>query len=184
MYFIYHIPGVKIGCTTNPRKRILLQQKYSEWEILEEHLDIDTASIRELELQKKYGYATDSRSYTTFTSSLVGTRDALSYKQQGAKQKGKSPSDETRRKMSENRKGKAAGPANQNYGKWSKGKGSLGYGTGAKYHEITTGFIGYALEVKETFGSSSLQTVINCVKSSKPVKWGKLKGLQFKIYEE
>ena len=51
MYHIYHIKGVKIGCSKNPTKRIK-QQGYSKWEILETHIDIDVASVRERELQK------------------------------------------------------------------------------------------------------------------------------------
>lgn len=54
MYYIYHIPNVKIGCTTNPKKRVKAQG-YKEWEILETHKCIDTASKREIELQKEYG---------------------------------------------------------------------------------------------------------------------------------
>ena len=52
MYYLYHIKGVKIGCSKNPNKRIK-QQGYNEWEILETHNDIDVASVRERELQKQ-----------------------------------------------------------------------------------------------------------------------------------
>ena len=52
MYYIYHIPGIKVGCTENPNNRIKQQTK-SDWEILEIHTDIDIASKRELELQKQ-----------------------------------------------------------------------------------------------------------------------------------
>jgi hypothetical protein len=55
MYSIYHIPGVKIGCSKQPEKRVN-QQGYSDFEILETHTDIDIASQREIELQKQYGY--------------------------------------------------------------------------------------------------------------------------------
>ncbi len=61
-YYIYHIKGVKIGCSVNPKKRIN-QQGYYEWEILETHTDIDIASKRELELQKEYGYQIDDIPY-------------------------------------------------------------------------------------------------------------------------
>ena len=63
MYYIYHIPNVKIGCTSNPKKRIEENQGYTDYEILEEHTCIDTASKREIELQKKYGYRVDNRFY-------------------------------------------------------------------------------------------------------------------------
>ena len=62
-YYIYHIPGVKIGCTDKPKKRIQYRQRYTEWEILEEHTDIYEASNREQELQKEYGYVVDTIPY-------------------------------------------------------------------------------------------------------------------------
>lgn len=62
MYYIYHIPGVKIGCTSNPNRR-LRAQCYSNYKILEEHSDIYIASDRELALQKQYGYKIDKIPY-------------------------------------------------------------------------------------------------------------------------
>jgi hypothetical protein len=61
MYYIYHIPGVKIGCTKNLKHRIK-SQGFTEYEILEEHYDINLASDRERQLQTKYGYQVDSGS--------------------------------------------------------------------------------------------------------------------------
>jgi hypothetical protein len=60
MYYIYHIPSVKIGCSTNPKRRVR-QQGYTQYDILETHSDIDIASNRELELQKEYGYSVDKK---------------------------------------------------------------------------------------------------------------------------
>jgi hypothetical protein len=62
MYYIYHIPGVKIGCTKNLKNR-LSQQTKGDWELLEEHNDIHIASEREIELQKQYGYKVDTATY-------------------------------------------------------------------------------------------------------------------------
>jgi uncharacterized lipoprotein NlpE involved in copper resistance len=62
MYYIYHIPGKKIGCTKNPKSRIK-QQGVENYEILETHTDIHIASKREMELQKEYGYKVDSCTY-------------------------------------------------------------------------------------------------------------------------
>ena len=45
-YFIYYIPGVKIGCTKDPKRRIK-SQGYTEYEILEVHTDIYEAAKRE-----------------------------------------------------------------------------------------------------------------------------------------
>ena len=66
-YFIYHIPGKKIGVTCDLINRVTVQQGYApgEYEILEEHEDIDEVSIREIQLQKAYGYKVDHRLYKT-----------------------------------------------------------------------------------------------------------------------
>jgi hypothetical protein len=61
-YYIYHIPGIKIGCSKTPKQRVK-GQGYSNFEILEEHIDIYIASNREIELQKQYGYPVDKTSY-------------------------------------------------------------------------------------------------------------------------
>ena len=55
MFYIYHIEGIKIGCSTNPKRRVE-RQGYSDYTILEIHNDINVAANREIELQKKYGY--------------------------------------------------------------------------------------------------------------------------------
>jgi len=64
-YCIYHIPGKKIGVTTNPDDRITRQQGYDEheYEILEMSDNIDYISKREIQLQKKYGYKVDRKLY-------------------------------------------------------------------------------------------------------------------------
>ena len=61
-YYIYHIPGIKIGCTSDLEKR-MSDQGFTEWEILEEHTDIYEASDREIQLQKDYGYRVDKVLY-------------------------------------------------------------------------------------------------------------------------
>jgi hypothetical protein len=62
MYYIYHIKGVKIGCSTQPKIRVK-RQGYTEYEILETHNDIYKVSYREKELQKEYGYTLDTIPY-------------------------------------------------------------------------------------------------------------------------
>lgn len=61
-YYIYHIPGIKIGCTSDLNKR-MADQGFTEWEILEEHTDIYEASDREIQLQKDYGLPVDTIPY-------------------------------------------------------------------------------------------------------------------------
>jgi len=63
MYYIYHIPSVKIGVSTRPHSRVR-KQGYNDYEILESHWNVDIVSIREKELQKEYGYAIDSVPYS------------------------------------------------------------------------------------------------------------------------
>jgi len=65
MYYIYHIPGKKIGLTKNLNERVTKQQgyKFGEYELLEATEDVSYASKRELELQKLYGYKVDNQSY-------------------------------------------------------------------------------------------------------------------------
>ena len=64
-YILYHIPGKKIGCTTDLYNRVTEQQGYEpgEYEVLEKSNDIEYISKRELELQKEYGYRVDRVPY-------------------------------------------------------------------------------------------------------------------------
>jgi len=64
-YYIYHIPGKKIGVTRNLNKRVTEQQGYApdEYEVLFTGEDIDEISQLEIELQKSYGYRVDTKLY-------------------------------------------------------------------------------------------------------------------------
>jgi len=64
-YYLYHIPGKKIGVTCDIYNRVTDQQGYqeNEYEILEMSEDIDYISDREIELQKQYGYKVDKILY-------------------------------------------------------------------------------------------------------------------------
>tara|TARA_B110000263_G_C15279362_1_gene497546 strand:- start:143 stop:955 length:813 start_codon:yes stop_codon:yes gene_type:complete len=64
-YKIYHIPGKKIGCTTNLKKRVEEAQGYKagEYEVLFETDDIKEASNAERTLQKDLGYKVDIKPY-------------------------------------------------------------------------------------------------------------------------
>ena len=65
MYYLYHIPGKKIGVTCDLNNRVTKQQGYKpgEYEILAVSNDVDLISEKELKLQKKYGYKVDLKSY-------------------------------------------------------------------------------------------------------------------------
>jgi len=64
-YFLYHIPGKKIGVTRDLISRVVDQQGYNldEIEVLDQSSDIDYISDRELELQQSYGYRVDRQKY-------------------------------------------------------------------------------------------------------------------------
>ena len=65
MYYLYHIPGKKIGVTCNLNNRVTLTQGYGpdEYEVLDQSDDIDYISEKEIELQKSYGYKVDRKKY-------------------------------------------------------------------------------------------------------------------------
>ena len=65
MYFLYHIPGKKIGLTNDVENRVVHQQGYDweEFEILAMDEDISRISNLELELQEKFGYKVDTKLY-------------------------------------------------------------------------------------------------------------------------
>ena len=65
MYYLYHIPGKKIGVTRDLNTRVTLIQGYkpSEYEVLDQSDDIDYISDKEIELQKSYGYKIDLKKY-------------------------------------------------------------------------------------------------------------------------
>jgi NTP pyrophosphatase (non-canonical NTP hydrolase) len=65
IYYLYHIPGKKIGVTCDLNNRVTLVQGYKEgeYEVLEQSEDIDYISDREIELQQSYGYKKDRTLY-------------------------------------------------------------------------------------------------------------------------
>ena len=78
MYYLYHIPGKKIGVTRNLNHRVTLMQGYkeNEYEVLEQSDDIEYISDREIELQKSYGYKVDIKLYKNlFTKMKLNTTD-------------------------------------------------------------------------------------------------------------
>ena len=61
-YWIYHIPGVKIGVTDDLTRRAQ-QYKLESLEVLEEHTNLKIVSEREIALQKEYNYPVDKKEY-------------------------------------------------------------------------------------------------------------------------
>ncbi len=64
-YYLYHIPGKKIGVTRDLNRRVTQVQGYKpgEYEVLESSTDINYISDREIELQKSFGYRKDIKLY-------------------------------------------------------------------------------------------------------------------------
>jgi len=73
-YYIYHITGIKIGCTSDLQKR-MADQGFTSWNILEEHTDIYLASDREIELQKEYGLPVDKSPYWLSVQNRVPSKE-------------------------------------------------------------------------------------------------------------
>ena len=80
IYYLYHIPGKKIGVTRNLNKRVTQQQGYSpdEYEVLDQSTDIDYISSRELELQKSYGYKVDLKPYNKLFKMKINATEQTS----------------------------------------------------------------------------------------------------------
>ena len=71
-YYIYHIPGKKVGVTRNLNDRVTAQQGYgvTEYEVLDSSTDIDYISKREIELQQSYGYRVDRKLYKNLFNNM------------------------------------------------------------------------------------------------------------------
>ena len=72
VYYIYHIPGKKIGVTRDLNNRVTLVQGYKpkEYEVLDSSSDINYISTREIELQKFYGYKVDRTLYKNLVNKM------------------------------------------------------------------------------------------------------------------
>jgi NTP pyrophosphatase (non-canonical NTP hydrolase) len=79
MYYIYHIPGQKIGVTRDLNKRVTVTQGYKEgeYEVLDSSDDINYISDKELELQMLYGYKIDRKLYKNLFKNKDKTKKML-----------------------------------------------------------------------------------------------------------
>ena len=80
-YILYHIPGKKIGCTTDLYNRVTEQQGYEpgEYEVIEKSNDIDYISKREIQLQEEYGYRIDRVPYNKLNMCVTMRSNDLWY---------------------------------------------------------------------------------------------------------
>ena len=65
MYYLYHIPGKKIGVTTDLYERVECQQGYGpdEYQVIMSTEDVDLVSKKEISLQRALGYKVDMKPY-------------------------------------------------------------------------------------------------------------------------
>ena len=67
MFYIYHIKGIKIGCTNDLKRRVEQIQGYKDYEILATTDSIKEASKLEIYFQNKLNYKQDKNSYLQLT---------------------------------------------------------------------------------------------------------------------
>jgi NTP pyrophosphatase (non-canonical NTP hydrolase) len=67
MFYIYHIKGIKIGCTNDLKRRVEQIQGYKDYEILATTDSIKEASKLEIYFQNKMNYKQDKNSYLQLT---------------------------------------------------------------------------------------------------------------------
>ena len=72
-YYLYHIPGKKIGVTRDLEERVTNQQGYEphEYEVLYESEDIDWISELEINFQKAFGYKVDMKPYNKLNNNKM-----------------------------------------------------------------------------------------------------------------
>ena len=65
MYFVYHVPKVKVGMTSNLGKRVFEEQGYdpADVQILHTTYVMEEASELERMYQKSFGYKVDQMTY-------------------------------------------------------------------------------------------------------------------------
>jgi hypothetical protein len=68
MYTIYHIPGVKVGCTGRDPQNRVNEQGHTSFKVLDVLDSLELASERELYWQEKLGYNKDNTSYEVLYS--------------------------------------------------------------------------------------------------------------------
>lgn len=79
MYYVYHIPKIKIGMTKDLGDRVFEQQGYEpeEVELLFVSRDMAAASKKEIEYQKFYGYPVDRQSYKSLMKKQKPKKKAM-----------------------------------------------------------------------------------------------------------
>jgi NTP pyrophosphatase (non-canonical NTP hydrolase) len=67
MYYIYHVKGIKVGCTNDLKRRVEQIQGYKDYDILASTENIKHASKLEIHFQNIFNYKQDKNSYLQLT---------------------------------------------------------------------------------------------------------------------
>ena len=76
MYTIYHIPGIKVGCSKRVEARVK-EQGHTQYEVLEVCSTIEQASEREIYWQNKLNYGKDNPTKYAHTLSMTTNRNII-----------------------------------------------------------------------------------------------------------
>jgi len=182
MYYIYHIPGIKVGCTDNLQRRTSANKaKYGkniEVVVLRTEIKITKADSFEAYYHSKLGYGIMPLSQRYILRSRVGKQSTGRIHSEKSKEKmsiakkGKIISEDSRIKMSVAKKNKYLGIKHNRYN------------TGAQYIELSTGTKGSMCDMVRHFNLSYNTYIYSSVQTGKPISKGRYKGLHFQIYQK
>jgi hypothetical protein len=71
-YYLYHVPGIKVGMTTSIYRRVIKDQGYKpgEFIVVDSSTNKSLIEVKEVLLQKHYGYPVDKDTYDQSGSRL------------------------------------------------------------------------------------------------------------------
>ena len=83
-YYLYHIPGKKIGVTRDLKERVENQQGYSsdEYDVIYSTEDIEEISANEISMQEAFGYKVDKVPYNKLKCNKMKIKINVTEKQQ------------------------------------------------------------------------------------------------------
>ena len=178
MYYIYHIPGEKVGCTKNWKIRTWSNKrqygKDIEMEVLQVVSTVEEADVAENNYSIRLGYGEIPSNERYIVRSRVGkTREGVI------------ASAETREKLREARVGKKATKetkAKLRETNGGKNNGNYGRRYGKVVIELTTGFTGTVTDHVKKFGIDD-GTLYAYAKRGTMLKKGRNQGLHFVFVE-
>ena len=172
VYTIYHIPGIKVGATSNWEERCRANKRTHGKDIAIEVLQITTSLDMADEMENVYSRELGYGEIPVHKRFKVRYSIGKSFIGSGNPMYNKKHTKESKDKMSASIKGTQVGSKNSNYGK------------GRVYKELTTGFAGTAHETMKRFDMKhGIGNILNSIKTNRPLQKGKFKGLHFVILD-